>query len=106
MYVNGISRPYNFTLAPQILGEPGGRVRRVRHQRRSGVQAEHQQERETRHRAPAIRRCHVRERHSPAGARVARQLRLAHRAHMHAGGRRRVHGTHGRRDGMGTVEVR
>lgn len=90
----------------QVFGEPGGRFRRVRYQRRSRVQAKYQQERETCDRAPAIRRGHVRERHSAAGARVARHLRHAHRAHMHAGRRGRFHGTDGGSHRMGTVKIR
>lgn len=91
---------------PQVPGQSGGRVRRVRHQRRGGVQAECQQEREARDRAPAVRRGHVRERYRAAGARVARRLRPAHRAHLHAGRRRRLHRSHGLGHRLGPVEVR
>jgi len=76
-----------FPVVPQIFGEPGGGFRRVRHQWRGRVQAEHQQERETRHRPSAVRRGDFRERHSPAGARVAGQLRPAHSANLYAGRR-------------------
>lgn len=96
----------NIRVDVQIFGEPGGRFRRVRHQRRSGVETEHQQERETSDRAPTIRRGHVRERHSTARARVARHLRHAHRAHLHAGRRRRFYRTDGGGHRVGTVKVR
>lgn len=95
-----------FVFCPQVPGQLSGRFRRVRHQRRGGVQTEHQQKCEASDRAPAIRRGNVRERHSAAGARVASRLRHAHRAHMHAGRRGRLHGAHGRGHRMGTVEIR